>query len=307
MDSNPNIFESYVDPAFAGDRASFARERVIEFYEETASDYETWSRDFNMHLGFYRRVSDVFDRRKMFEQMSLEIAGRLDLHSSDTQFLIDLGCGFGAITRTIARIFSNTVVKGVTLVPSHVEAAKKLNVKAKLQDRIEILEGDYTKLPFRDGAADGVWAVESACYATGADKADLVSEMARVLKKGGRFAVADCFIKRPEKGFNFLLRRSYPAVCKYWILPEMPVLDSFVAALERQGFRDVAVEDISWRVAPSLAHAPFAVASFILKKLLAGEAIKKHSLNNLKASLLALTIGANRSKFSYCLISGKRG
>ena len=87
----------------------------------------------------------------------------------------------------------------------------------------------------------------------------------------------------------------------------MPELENFVAALESHGFRDIVVEDISWRVAPSLAHAPFAVLTFIVKKLLTGEPLKRHSINNLKASLLALTLGINRSKFSYYLISGTRG
>ena len=183
--------------------------------------------------------------------------------------------------------------------------AAKLNILENLQERIEILRGDYTALPVEDGAADCVWAVESACYADGAAKEDLAREMARVLKTGGRFVIADCFVKQPGKKFNALIEKCYSSVCRYWALPEMPVLESFVAGLERQGFRDIIVEDISWRVAPSLAHAPFAVLSFVLKKLLAGEPLKRQSINNLKASLLALALGLNRSKFSYCLISGR--
>ena len=43
-------------------------ERVIEFYEEASLDYGHWSRDFNMHLGFYRRGLNPFDREQMLEQ-----------------------------------------------------------------------------------------------------------------------------------------------------------------------------------------------------------------------------------------------
>jgi hypothetical protein len=39
--------------------------------------------------------------------------------------------------------------------------------------------------------------------------------------------------------------------------------------------------------------------------MLDGEALKPQSINNLKASLLALALGLNRSKFSYYLISGR--
>jgi ubiquinone/menaquinone biosynthesis C-methylase UbiE len=212
----------------------------------------------------------------------------------------------GAIARSIAGKYSNCVIKGVTLAPSQVKIASEQNLKKGLENRIEILKGNYTDLPFDDGLADGVWAVESACYAKGADKADFIREMARLLKPGGRFVVADCFTKQPEKNFNPLVKRCYSATCKSWALTEMPTLEYFVAALKRDGFFDVIVEDISWQVAPSLAHAPFAVATFILKKMLAGERLKRHSVNNLKASLLAPILGINRSKFSYCIVSGTR-
>ncbi|MGC2236127.1 MAG: methyltransferase domain-containing protein [Pyrinomonadaceae bacterium] len=282
-------------------------EQVIEFYEEAGADYLHWSKGFNMHLGFYRRGLNPFDREKMLEQMNLEIGVRLRIDSLEKAFLIDLGCGAGAIARSIAKNYPKAIIKGVTITPSQVETATKLNALANLQKQIEIFKGDYAALPFAGGAADGVWAVESACYAEGAGKENLVREMARVLKTGGRFVVADCFVKEPEKKFNFLIEKCYKAACRNWALPEMPALESFVAALGRHGFRDIVVEDISRRVAPSLFHAPFAVPGFIFKKFMAGEALKQQSLNNLKASLLALALGLNRRKFSYCLISGRLG
>jgi len=304
MNSNPTASVSFDEQIFDNPAQMSSTERIIEFYEEAGIDYEHWSKGFNMHLGFYRRGLNPFDREKMLEQLNLEITARLKLDSKVRAFLIDLGCGAGAIARCVAKNYSNSIIKGVTIAPSQVETATKLNAQANLHEQIEILKGDYTTLPFADGAADGVWAVESACYAHGAAKENLVCEMARVLKTGGRFVVADCFVKQPEKKFNFLIEKCYRAACRNWALSEMPTLEYFVAALERQGFRDIIVEDISWRVAPSLFHAPFAVLSFILKKLFAGEPLKQQSSNNLKSSLLALVLGLNRTKFSYCLISG---
>jgi hypothetical protein len=128
--------------------------------------------------------------------------------------------------------------------------------------------------------------------------------MARVLKTGGRFVVADCFIKCSERHLNSIVRRCYRMTCDDWALVEMPAVDAFVAALKRHGFRDIKVEDISWRVAPSLAHAPLAVLTFVGKKFMTGASLKRHSTNNLRASLLALLLGLSRSSFSYFLISG---
>lgn len=306
MDINPNIFVTRLERAFADPQTS-ATERIVEFYEEAGKDYEHWSRGFNMHIGFYRRGANPLKREKMLEQLNLEVAARLNLDSRDKAFLIDLGCGFGAIARTVAKNYPNAAVKGVTISPLQVETARKLNARENLQSQIEIFEGDYTKLPLEDGAADGAWAVESACYAEGAAKANFIHEMARVLKPGAPFVIADCFIKNPDRKFNAFTEKCCSEMCKNWAVPELPTLEYFVDALKKQGFRDVAVEDISWRAAPSVAHAPFAVFSFIVKKILAGERLTRQRINNLKASLLAPVVSLNRSKLGYYLISGKRG
>ena len=304
MDSNLIALAHADEPELDNSAQLSQNARIIEFYEEAGMDYEHWSKGFNMHIGFYRRGLNPFDREKMLEQLNLEVAARLNLDSKDSAFLVDLGCGVGAISRSVAKNYPRAIIKGVTLSPSQVETAMQLNVRENLQKRIEIFRGDYTALPFSGGAADGVWAVESACYAEGAAKANLVCEMARVLKSGGRFVIADCFVKQP---FKRLMQKCYAEMCKNWAVSEMPALDCFVAALRKHNFRDIVVEDISWRAAPSVAHAPFAVLTFIFKKIFAGEPLKQQSINNLKASLLAPVVSLNRSKFGYYLISGTRG
>jgi cyclopropane fatty-acyl-phospholipid synthase-like methyltransferase len=260
-----------------------------------------------MHLGFYCRGTNPLDREAMLEQMNLEVAKRLNLDAEKEWLLVDLGCGMGSIARSVARKYPSSLIKGVTLAPSQVRIASEQNIKEDLSDRIEIVRGDYVRLPMAGRSADGVWTVESACYASGADKDDLIRETARLLKTGGRFVVADCFIKARERELNRVISRCYRTACDGWELAEMPALIPFVEALRRHGFRDIVVEDISWRVAPSLAHAPLAVLTFVIKKVLAGEPLNRHSVNNLKASLLAPLLGLNRSKFSYCLISGTLG
>ena len=287
--------------------SSTSAECIIEFYEDAGLDYNHWSRGMNMHLGFYRRGMNPFRREAMLEQMNLEVAIRLGVDPGSSPVLLDLGCGMGSIARSIAVNHSNAFIKAFTLVPSHVEIANALNAEAGLHDRIDVRRGDYIALPLEDRSADAAWAVESACYARGESKEDLIQEAARVLKAGGRFVVADCFLKKREHKLGPLVRRSYRSVCASWVLDEMSVVDEFVAALERNGFHNIEVEDISWRTAPSLAHAPFAVMTFLAKRILARGACSRHSINNLKASLLSLLLGLSRSSFSYYMVSGTRG
>lgn len=306
MDSVPILLACPASQITSKPSAVTSAERIIEFYEEAGVDYEHWSKGSNMHLGFYGWGMNPFNREAMLERLNLEISTRLSLRKESPSFLVDLGCGMGAVARSIVRKYRFATIKGVTLSPSQVRIASRLNAEGGMAKQIDILECDYTDLPFRGGSADGVFAVESACYANGSDKHDLVREMARVLKPGGRFVVSDCFVRGPERPFSGPMKYVYESACRNWAVAKMPTLEHFVAALDDHGFRDVVVEDISWRAAPSLLHAPFAVLTFVGKKLMARERLKKQSINNLKASLLSLILGMNRSKICYCLISGAR-
>ena len=66
------------------------------------------------------------------------------------------------------------------------------------------------------------------------------------------------------------------------------------------------VEDISFRVAPSVLHVPFAITGFILKKIFRKEHLKPQSLNNLKGSLFALIAGLHMKSFGYYMISAEK-
>jgi ubiquinone/menaquinone biosynthesis C-methylase UbiE len=278
---------------------------VIAFYEAATGDYRHWSRDLNMHLGCFHWGMSPFDREAMLEEMNQEVARRLRLDPETRATLLDLGCGTGAVARSIARTYPESAITGVTITRSQIATANELNLAAGLGQQITTQPADFTSLPFDANSVDGVWAIESACYASGPGKEDLIREMARVLRPGGRFVVADCFVRNNSQPFDPFTARCYRSACRSWALEEMPALDHFTGALARNGFRDVAIEDISWQVAPSVMHAPFAVLSFVLKKFFAGERLGQHSRNNLKASLLAVLLGLNRRNFSYCLISGR--
>lgn len=278
-------------------------ERIIRYYQEAGMDYEHWSRNFNMHFGYFRWGLNPFDRETMLEQMNAEIAERLRIDAEKPAFLLDLGCGVGATARHIARRFNNVKIIGATIVPWQVEKGFELNLAANLTEKVEIINADYRNLPCADACADGVYVAESSCHDDSLHKERVIAEAARTLKSGGRFVIADCFIKKPERKFNVVHQKCYDAICENWALPDMACLSGFTDTLEKHGFTDIEVKDISWQIAPSVAHAPFAVLTFIIKKFFAGEKLKRQSVNNLKGSLLALILGMNRAKFSYCLIS----
>ena len=174
---------------------------VIAHYEIAGPDYEFWSDKFNMHFGFYRKGMNPFKREPMLDRMNTEVIQRLHIPSDIPTTVLDMGCGLGATARHLASRYSNAHVRGLTVVPWQVNKGNRLNEEAGLADRVSIHKGDFRAMHYENASIDFAYAIESSCYASGDDKADLLKEMYRVLTPGGRFVIADVFRKhdRPLK------------------------------------------------------------------------------------------------------------
>ncbi len=281
------------------------RRDVVRYYEDTGLDYGEWSPEYNMHFGYWRWPANPFRREPMLDEMNQRVFTELRL-SDDDALVVDLGCGLAAPSRAFARRFPEKRVCGVTIVPWQVEKADQLNRTAGLDERIAILLGDYLRLPMDDGCVDGVYALESSCHCEGLDKRPFVKEMMRILKPGRRFVVVDGFVEREPETFGPLLRRCYAAICKGWALPTFPHLDRFLQALRAEGAGEIEVRDYSFRIAPSVLHAPWTVAKFLVKTLARGERLNPVRVGHLKACLLGLVLGLARHRFAYCLVTGSK-
>src|SRR5262249_2267521 len=132
---------------------SKGNEWITEYYTQTGRDYALWSRNFNMHFGFWRPGMNPFDREAMLEQMNREVFARGRLTRAAPTRLLDLGCGVGTVVRSAARYFPAATVTGITLVAPQVEQAVRLT-QPDLACRVLFVFGDYTRMPFRASAFD---------------------------------------------------------------------------------------------------------------------------------------------------------
>jgi MPBQ/MSBQ methyltransferase len=276
------------------------KQEVVTYYEDTGLDYGAWSRDFNMHFGYYKFPMNPFIREPMLEAMNRQVFQHLQL-TSDDKLIYDLGCGLGAPCRSFAKQFPGKKVLGITIVPWQIEKANELSAD---KERIEYILGDYTRLPFADNSADAVYALESCCHCEGLDKGAFVKEMMRVLKPGKRFVIVDGFLKKDPNSFGRILRYCYREICKGWALPSFPHLDLFKEAIKNHDGDEIVVKNFSNRVAVSALHSPFTVAWFIIKKMLKGEKLNPVRKGHLKACLLGLILGLNSHRFAYSLVTG---
>jgi arsenite methyltransferase len=132
-------------------------------------------------------------RRGKFEVWN-EVLDGLDLRGDE----IDMGCGRGAVLTAVARRLKSGRVTGVDLWSTTDQSGNAREVTLRnaslegVADRVEVETGDMRALPFPDGTFDLVvssLAIHNIPSAEGRAKA--VEEAWRVLKSGGRLAIAD--------------------------------------------------------------------------------------------------------------------
>ncbi|MCB0493089.1 MAG: methyltransferase domain-containing protein [Cyclobacteriaceae bacterium] len=283
------------------------KELIISYYEKAGPDYQTWSKNYNMHFGYWKKGINPLNREAMLEQLNEKVFEKLSINHVKPFAIADLGCGLGASLRYGAKKFPSMKGKGITLVPWQVDQAKSLNKESKATESIEIIEGDYCNTRFADNSLDAVIAIESSCYASGDNKSDLLNEIQRVLKPGGRFVISDGFLKKPL-GSKGLLRSVYDQLCASWALTELGNIKEVENHLKQLKFKNIEIEDVSMNIAPSVAHVPFTVIYFLIKELLFGkERMSKERWDNLKSPLLTMVLGSARSHFGYYFVSGTKG
>ena len=100
--------------------------------------------------------------------------------------VVDVACGPGTFTRPFAPRVRRAV--GVDLTPAMIEKARAEAARAGIAN-IEFVTGDVYTLPFADSVA-GVVACGYAFHHM-TEPARALAEMARVLRPGGRVAIAD--------------------------------------------------------------------------------------------------------------------
>ncbi|MES1258927.1 MAG: methyltransferase domain-containing protein, partial [Acidobacteriota bacterium] len=277
-----------------------------QYYTEAGPDYAAWSAEFNMHVGFYRAGINPLHREAMLEQMNAEVLTRLRVAEIPAPRLLDLGCGLGATLRSFARRMPSAKLIGLTRVPWQVEHARALNNAAGCGERIRILEGDYEDTILPRAQYDGVYALESSCYAHGADKRGLLRETYRLLRPGGRLVVTDGFLTR--RGFvSALQQRIYRKLCECWVIDDFAELDAFTDALQQLGFIDIAVEKAQMRVAPSVAHIPWVTLKFLLTDVVFGKRrMTRARWNNVLAPILLPLVNAPLGPMTYCIVTATK-
>lgn len=102
--------------------------------------------------------------------------------------VLDVGSGIGGTSRYIAHKFG-AQVHGIDLTPEFVDAAGQLSGLVGLTDKTSFQVGSAVEMPVPDAQFDLAVMLHVGMNIAGKD--DLLAEVARTLKPGGRFALFD--------------------------------------------------------------------------------------------------------------------
>lgn len=114
---------------------------------------------------------------------------------SDRDCVLDAGCGSGRTTIALSRVLGNGRVTALDrfnadYIDDGGRALLSRNLRISgLLDRVDVMPGDLTAMPFPDGAFDGAVSTHVVDH-LGKNKAKALGELHRVLKPGGRLLLA---------------------------------------------------------------------------------------------------------------------
>lgn len=168
-------------------------------------------------------VDDINDQPRACDRLVDELA---ELVPAEARLIVDVGCGLGAGTRRLARRFPETKVVGGNLSSWQLAEARRGGLA-------HTIVMDAVSMPFPDGVADCVVAMESAQHFDTRER--FLREAFRILRPGGRIVLADMLFRDREPIGSWML----PAANHV----ESP--DAYADLLRAAGFAEVSVDDVT--------------------------------------------------------------
>ena len=260
------------------------------------------------HFGFYEK--GIIKQEEALRNMNDVIGRLLILKHGKPQKIFDAGCGVGATLRYLSTKYPQSHFTGISLGSNEIKLAKKMQKQQNINN-VEFLKGNYTDTRLPDNFFDAAFALESISYA--ASKKDVVNEISRVLKPGGRIVIVDGFLNEGLP-LNSFMQHAYMVdfkkrgYCGYGSIQELRM------CLESAGFIDITIRDLSKNIMGyylfgGVFSGLFCFLSSELKRLISHKKGKsdKDSHTIMKGvDFVELLLGATKKIGYYAIIATKK-
>ena len=226
------------------EKLSDNEKKVRSYYEDVWSDpfkMERGGEDLYLgcHYGLWEK--GIKNKKEAFLNMNDFVGRLICLDNNKKMKILDAGCGVGATSIYLAKKYPNIDFTGITLAPSEVLLAKKLQ-KEKQVNNTEFIVENYLDTGLPDNYFDGVFALESLCYTQ--NQKTFVNEMYRVLKSGGKIAILEGFLK-DDTPFNPIMKKIFNAFLVRRSVPALESLTAFKSYMLMAGFEKIDIMDLA--------------------------------------------------------------
>ncbi len=193
-----------------------------------------------LNLGYWENAI-TYD--KACQDLAMLLGEAAELGPADT--VLDAGFGFADQDVLWAERFCPQKIIGLNITPLQIEVAKQRVEQAGLSDRIDLRFGSATDIALENESVDKVVCLESAFHFN--TRETFLHEAWRVLRPGGRLALADIIPRKMPKAITFEQRIKEALGRVLWQIPDTnmytaEVLDDKLksAGFENRRFRSIS-------------------------------------------------------------------
>lgn len=210
----PRLFWLFTDGARASLRRRLKKTREFSRAADRRDEFpEYYRRNFHHQTDGYlsEDSAELYEHqvellfRGMAEPMRRRLLKPMVGHLGDGEgmMILEVGCGTGTFTRSLALTFPKAQITAVDLSPSYIKKAKQRFLKFK---NVHFMTADAQKLPFRDQQFDAVVSVFMHHELPRDVRADVVNESFRVTRPNGFWGLLDSLQMSDTPELDWALR-----------------------------------------------------------------------------------------------------
>lgn len=166
---------------------SQAVEQAEAYYDSSDADNfykHVWGGE-DIHIGLYQSEDEpIKDASHRTVLTMIEMLGGLDASTK----VVDVGAGYGGSGRVMAKTFGCHVTS-LNLSETQNDLNRELNKEWGVEDKHDVVYGDFEHLPFDDNEFDVCWSQDAFLHS--GNRIGVLQEVKRVLKPGGQLIFTD--------------------------------------------------------------------------------------------------------------------